>query len=128
MQNRPFTDENSITSATLQYIKTALWSSIDSFDMPLDEKYSFHDLSDKAVNKAETDVIRFMIRAGSLLNGLDLETVAQDFWFTRNRHGCGFWDGDYSDDLGEKLTDLAHTFGEIALYVGDDGQLHFDRD
>ncbi len=36
-----------------------------------------------------------------------------DFWLTRNRHGAGFWDGDYPDGIGERLSDIAHGFGEV---------------
>jgi hypothetical protein len=41
-------------------------------------------------------------------------------------HGpqSGFWDGDYPEPLGKQLTDLAHEFGEVELYVGEDGKLY----
>ena len=52
--------------------------------------------------------------------------IAHDFWLTRNRHGAGFWDGDYPEPEATQLTDLAHTFGECHLYVGDDNKLYLD--
>lgn len=55
---------------------------------------------------------------------VDLTQVAHDFWLTRNRHGAGFWDGDYPEKVGARLTDAAHKFGECWLYVGDDGTLY----
>jgi hypothetical protein len=54
----------------------------------------------------------------------DDSTAGHDFWLTRNRHGAGFWDGDYPKEMGTTLTDLAHTFGECWIYVGDDSLLY----
>jgi hypothetical protein len=54
----------------------------------------------------------------------DAERVGHDFWFTRNGHGAGFWDGDYSDDLGERLTEASKAFGEHDIYFGDDGKIY----
>jgi hypothetical protein len=46
-----------------------------------------------------------------------------DFWFTRNGHGSGFWDGGYPT-YGDALTAHATAYGSSDLYLGDDGQLH----
>ena len=46
-----------------------------------------------------------------------------DFWLTGNRHGAGFWDRGYGAD-GDTLTEAAHGYGDVDLYVGDDGQIH----
>ena len=46
-----------------------------------------------------------------------------DFWLTRNRHGAGFWDRGYGP-VGDRLTEAAHVFGEVDLYVGDDGLIY----
>jgi len=108
-----------------QYIETALWSSVDNDGDPLDEKYSIEDLSEDALKKAQRDLDLFTEKAGSLLDDLDLETVAHDFWLTRNGHGAGFWDGDYPTHIGEKLTDISRAFGSTDIYIGDDGKLHF---
>lgn len=108
-----------------QYIETALWSSLDDSGEPLDSNYSMDDLSPESIKQAETDWDNFVTQAGGLLDNLDLETVAHDFWLTRNGHGAGFWDGDYDKSIGEKLTKLSEQFGEINLYVGDDGKLYF---
>lgn len=50
--------------------------------------------------------------------------IGHDFWLTRNGHGSGFFDGDYDDDIGEALTDIAQSFGEAYLYLGDDDKLY----
>lgn len=49
--------------------------------------------------------------------------ICHDFWLTRCGHGCGFWDGDYGE-LGDRLTTAAKAFGEVDLYVGDDGLIY----
>lgn len=45
----------------------------------------------------------------------DYSKAGHDFWFTRNHHGAGFWDGDWGDD-GRELTDLAHQFSECYIW------------
>lgn len=53
--------------------------------------------------------------------------VAHDWMLTRNRHGSGFWDtGRYAPDMGKKLTDLAHTYSEINVFVDENGDLEAD--
>jgi hypothetical protein len=120
-----FITEVFMDSNLKQYIATALWSSVDDQDQPMDKKYSISDLSEEALEKASTDWNLFVKQAGDLLNDLDLSDVAHDFWLTRNHHGAGLWDGDYKKELGEKLTKLANNFSQVDLYVGDDGKLYF---
>ena len=53
--------------------------------------------------------------------------VAHDWVLTRNRHGSGFWDtGRYAPAMGKKLTDLAHTYSEINVFVDENGNLEAD--
>ena len=107
------------------YIETALWSSIDhNTDEPLDKNYSIDDIDAETLKRCQIDIDAFIERAGNLLDDLNDSPIMHDFWLTRNRHGAGFWDGDYPKEIGEKLTDLSHSFGEIDFYVGDDGRLY----
>lgn len=46
---------------------------------------------------------------------------SNDLWLTRNRHGAGFWDGDYKN--GDELTEFAHAYGECNVIEIDNGQL-----
>jgi len=50
-----------------------------------------------------------------------------DLWLTRNRHGSGYFDRGYPDEIGDALTAASHALGECDLYEGDDGQLYFSR-
>ena len=108
-----------------QYLVTALWSSIDEKDNPFDDNYSIDDFSEKALKQADKDCDLFIEKAGDLLDDFDDTDIAHDFWLTRQGHGAGFWDGDYPDEIGDKLTEIANDFRELYIYVGDDGQLYF---
>jgi hypothetical protein len=103
------------------YLETALWSSSDNFSPsggePLDLNFSIDDIDDEAQERARADCKSFIEQAGDLLEGLDDSKVAADFWLTRNGHGAGFWDGSYEEEVGQKLSDLSDTFGEVDLYV-----------
>lgn len=116
-----------LTPELRDYLTCALWSSTDlDSDTPLDRDYGLEDVSEESVTQAESDLHQFAAKAGTLLDGLDMTQVAHDLWLTRNGHGEGFWDGDYEESIGEALTQIAHDMGEVYVYVGDDGKLHFD--
>lgn len=110
------------------YLETALWSSMDNSNEqggdPLDSNYDFEDIDAETLKQADKDCEEFEAKAGALLDSLDMAQVGHDFWLTRNRHGAGFWDGDYEKEIGEKLTELSHEFGEVDLYVGDDNKIY----
>jgi hypothetical protein len=113
---------------TLQYLATALWSSNDESREdggdPMDSNYSIEDIDPDTVAAAQADCDRFREVAGKMLNEHpDPEMGAHDFWLTRNGHGAGFWDGDWPEG-GESLTAICKTFGEINLYIGDDGKIY----
>ncbi len=55
------------------------------------------------------------------------EQAAHDFWLTRNGHGVGFWDGDWSEPHAARLTKAAKSFGEVWPYLGDDGLIYISR-
>jgi hypothetical protein len=80
----------------------------------------------------EADCDRFQRAYGNVIDAAETpdssetkkqERAGADFWFTRNRHGAGFWDGDWSDPQAKTLTDAAHRFGEFDLLEGDDGEI-----
>ena len=55
--------------------------------------------------------------------GADEEHAGRDFWYTRNGHGCGFWDGDWPEPYATQLTDATKAFGEVNVYLSDDGKV-----
>jgi hypothetical protein len=114
-------------SFTRSYLEAALWSSMDDADKrggePLDANYSPSDIAPDTLARIEADCRAFQ-RDNAADIGTEFERAAHDFWLTRNRHGAGFWDGDWPTDAGERLTAASHAAGEFELYVGDDGLLH----
>jgi len=121
---------------TAAYVEAALWSSNDDSDVPLDKNYDVDDIADETLQRMIDDCKKF--QAEQFPNGIpghwsvrhytgeySLEAYAgHDFWLTRNGHGAGFWDGDWRKDIGRKLTDASKVFGQVDLYVGDDGKIY----
>ena len=89
----------------------------------MDATHSISDIDAESTQQAINDWNAFRDKAGTLLNGLDLTDIAHDFWLTRNRHGSGFWGGDYEDAVGKVLTEIAHSFAGCDVIVCDDNTL-----
>jgi len=118
------------------YIRTALWSTNDESDpsggVPMDDNYGIDDIDPATLNKLFADCDKFC----DLMEGLhkfigdgfdpcnNPNTAGHDFWLTQNGHGAGFWDGDWPEDVGTRLTEASKTFPEVNLYVGDDGKIY----
>lgn len=115
---------------TRAYIECALWSSTDCSDdnggKPLDENYGIDDIAPETLAQIEEDCAAFQRdHAADIATRRNGDSAAgHDFWLTRNGHGAGFWDGDWPEDVGKRLTDAAHVYGNIDLYIGDDGKIH----
>lgn len=54
------------------------------------------------------------------------ESFGHDIWLTRNHHGAGFWDGDYSEEVEEVLMKAIKVLKEVNLVLGDDMMLYFE--
>jgi hypothetical protein len=118
---------------TEAYIVCALWSSTDNADesggSPLDDKYTMADIDPTTLAIMISDCEDFQTANAELLaqaaeeHGYTLEQAGHDFWLTRNRHGAGFWDRGLGE-IGKRLTDMAHPYGEVDLYVGDDDKIY----
>ena len=106
---------------TRSYVETALWSSTDDNEKPLDE-YGINAIIDETMNVMIKDCEKFQSENFEDISS-DLTRAGHDFWLTRNGHGAGFWDGDWDDEIGKRLTTASETYGEFTLYVGDDGKI-----
>lgn len=104
------------------YIECALWSSLDD-ETPMDSLYSIDDIAAAALASMMADCAAFC-DANAADIGDEHERAGHDFWLTRNGHGCGFWDGDWSEEVGDRLTKASEAYGECDLYVGDDGFIY----
>ncbi len=110
------------------YMECALWSSIDDHEQPMDANYDFEDIAEITREAMLEDCQDFLLRYGALLDEYtdhyDYSYAGHDFWLTRNGHGAGFWDRDLPGKLGDKLTEAAKGFGQVDLYIGDDGEVY----
>jgi hypothetical protein len=106
------------------YVECALWADLrDENGESMDDLYGPNDLAPETLESMRADVLDFLEGAGTDLDTMDAEQAGHDFWLTRNRHGAGFWDRGLGE-LGERLTAMAHPYGESFLYVGDDGLVY----
>jgi hypothetical protein len=114
-----------------------LWAETDDDGLPWEQ--STADISPQLIERVDSDWNAFRSQAEAL--GFDAEehcarmlhpdcdgdawnAAAHDFMLTRNGHGTGFWDsGRWLAPWGDKLTRLAHSFGEIHAYLSSDGDL-----
>lgn len=103
---------------TRQYLETALWSTTDDDDEPLDGLYGIDDFDDETLADAIADCAAFQADNAADINGRD-SRAGHDFWLTRNHHGAGFWDGDWPNDAGHRMTLASHAYGSVDLYVCD---------
>lgn len=120
------------------YLETALWSTIamiaeDDCDSTYDAMgYTIDDFHPDAIAYAAADCEGFGDECDMYLqaeHGLqsDIEgNAGHDFWLTRERHGAGFWDGDWK--YGDELTKVAHAYGSCDMYVDAEGLIHFQGD
>lgn len=106
---------------TRDYLVCALWSSTDDNGEPLDDGgYVF---AAKVAEALTAEALKFYWDNEDDCRA-DPGQAGHDLWLTRNRHGAGFWDGDWPHDVGGRLTDASDAVGGIDLYVGDDGMIH----
>jgi len=108
---------------TTAYIEAALWSSNDENDVPLDRDHTAEDIAAETKLRMIEDCTEFQKRHAADITENPTQ-AGHDFWLTRNGHGAGFWDGDWSEDVGERLTSASKEFGFFTLYVGDDGLVY----
>ena len=134
-ENQLSEDAYNVDEFTRAYIEAALWSSTDESDdsggEPLDNNYTIEEIADETRQEMIDDCSDFQSQAnlGEIKDAPtgehSIEALAgHDFWLTRNGHGAGFWDGDWPEPYGDSLTELSKTFGEVDLYVGDDGLIY----
>lgn len=125
MYGRRWTPEPLSKEFVRSYLQTAIWSSNDDKGNRLDRNHDTSDFAAEAIVEAIKDANAFIEgnRVDLIATGASDEQNGHDFWLTRNRSGEGFWSRGYGD-VGRKLTDAAHEYGEADVYVGDDGKLY----
>jgi hypothetical protein len=102
-----------------------------NWEPPMENNYSLTDLSDEFKRESTNDCLRFWganrqdIQAVHEIRGYpSVEIAGHDFWLTRQGHGAGFGDGDWPEEIDDRLHEAASKFGEVNVYVGDDGKVY----
>jgi len=105
------------------------------FSEPSDENLKnvgLPEISAELMERIEKDCAEFLAKANHLISdencnytGCTAEEIAgQNFFLTRNGHGCGYTDGYWNEPAATKLDELASSFKAIEIYVGDDGMVY----
>ena len=121
------------TTNTNHALAALLWSEatedgtpLDSLGLPASDELTARISADWASFQAAAIAMGFDAdeHLGQMLHsdndGDAWNAAAHDFVLTRNHHGAGFWDGGWQQPWGEKLTTLAHQYGEINCFVDGD--------
>ncbi len=124
-----------LDSFTRGYIEAIFFTECHG-DNPELEHATFADVSVEMLAKIAEDCAGFQQLADADLQkaydyapaSYDSERAGNDFWYTRNGHGTGFWDrglGDLcTETVGGRLSRDAESYSRCDLYRGDDGKLH----
>lgn len=99
---------------------------------PLDKKYDIKDIDPPSLAKIVVDCKAFQEKHAEDIEGgyirsvewSDLDMAGNDFWLTRNGHGAGFWDGNWKEEAGKRMTETSKSMGEVCPYVGDDNKIY----
>jgi len=133
--------QESIDKFVLGYKIAARWSSShmedenDNCGTPFDQLDPEPEWSEEALKQIdkdcrafledqELDLIDYILdRSCSTAEGSAIEHAGHDFWLTRCGHGTGFWDRGLGG-LGDRLTKACEPYGNVDLYLGDDGKMY----
>lgn len=131
-------NSGNVDEFTKGYAICALWSSNDESDESggntIDQNYDLDDISQETWRHFVEDCEDFQRANKVLLRKYcqlykpvgdygRMECAGHDFWLTRNGHGAGFWDRGIGE-TGDKLAEAARIYGEVDLYIGDDGKIY----
>lgn len=98
------------------YIEAALFTSYH-YNEPMNENYGRDDLHPDTLESFTNDCTKFLQHELAVFDTKEASQAGHDFWLTRNRHGAGFWDGDWNNPQADAFTKLSHEFGECYLYI-----------
>jgi len=123
--------------------ETVLFSECDNHSVPLDANYTIESFDEESLNKLYVEYQQFISVVEEKITAAvgenwdcidDFYDLAQpainqteyDYILTRNHHGAGFWDGDWSSEVSQILTDAAQSQSEFTAYVDDYGRIYLE--
>lgn len=126
--NYAFIDIDDLDEFTREFLEAAWFTDEDRLKEEaeqngLDPEEHDFEWSQEALERAKVDCEKFQAE-----NAEAIETgnnAGHDFWYTRNGHGVGFWDGDWEEPYATQLDNASKAFGEVWTYLGDDGLIYF---
>ena len=119
-------------NVTRSYLITQIWTGLhyaeqDAEPVSLDDIVNDPDDLPEEIRAAAArdvaDFLRLIDDEGLTFDAAahwDDDQLGHDFSLTRNGHGAGFWDRGRGD-IGDKLTALAHSYGDSTLYSDPSG-------
>lgn len=119
-----------IDAMTAAYLECAAWASGGDTDpitsVPLESLDDF-DFSTEAEAEAREVCRDFLVDNFDDIveTEMSAEQCGHDLLLTRDRHGAGFWDRGYREDIGARLTEAAHLLGGANAMLGDDRLIYF---
>jgi len=123
--------------------ETVLFSECDNHGVPLDANYTIESFDEESLNKLYVEYQQFISVVEEKITAAvgenwdcidDFYDLAQpainqteyDYILTRNHHGAGFWDGDWSSEVSQILDDAAQSQSEFTAYVDDYGRIYLE--
>jgi len=112
---------------TEAYVECMLWAEHyddgTREDRPFDDTHDWNDIDDDGRREIITDCNAFQEEHADDIDGREKQ-AGHDFYLTRNGHGAGFWDGDWPELVGKRLTNASKSYGTQGLMIGDDGRAY----
>lgn len=125
--NRTLSKADFVSEAFTAYVECLLWSALNWTD---DGPSTFDDFDidsfdADALAALRAEFARVIDHVWVMVRTMDPGQVGHDVWLTREHHGVGFWDRGLGR-LGDILTERVQSYGEVNVWVGDDGLLYVD--
>ena len=116
---------HSIKEVLKYYLQCALW--VEDYDEEVKDK-TIYDFSDNAKEQAKSEIEWFVDSCEYMTddmfgNTMD-EDIGHDLWLSRNGHGAGFFDRDYTEEEEKTFMMLSKILGDVNIEIGDDGKIY----
>lgn len=114
-----------VHDCTNAYLECALWADLDENEEPRTIYEALRETREQA-GRDVVDFIKLCEDSQMDVTDFDAEDIGHNLWLSRCGHGTGFWDTvgrcDWSEEMGEKLHDIAKQFGQANVFACDDGK------
>jgi hypothetical protein len=112
---------------TRSYFDAFFFFGIDDPDDPRTKNVKLQDMDLACLLWHIDDCKRFQVENEADI-GYEDSAAGHDFYLTRVGAGAGFWDGDWPEEAGARLTAASKHYGSFATYIGDYGVVYTAHD